>query len=160
MILVRQKSTIPRKMETITTTTITTDVEAIAPLKEGHVTFLSSTRTSLRNCFTFAASSFTLSIDYLQNNGRPGGIRTPSIRIWSPALYPLELLACSVLFSLPVDCMRAAEFAVLLQFQPVLHGSLVLGGGVVPLLATGTRQSNDISHKTCFQWSPRPGLNW
>ena len=26
--------------------------------------------------------------------GRPGGIRTPITRIWSPVLYPLELLAC------------------------------------------------------------------
>ncbi len=26
-------------------------------------------------------------------DGRPGGIRTPNTRIWSPVLYPLELLA-------------------------------------------------------------------
>ncbi len=26
--------------------------------------------------------------------GRPGGIRTPNPRIWSPMLYQLELLAC------------------------------------------------------------------
>ena len=27
-------------------------------------------------------------------NGRPGGIRTPNTRIWSPVLYQFELLAC------------------------------------------------------------------
>jgi hypothetical protein len=26
--------------------------------------------------------------------GRPGGIRTPNTRIWSPVLYQFELLAC------------------------------------------------------------------
>lgn len=43
--------------------------------------------------------------------------------------------------------MTAAEFAVLFQFQPVLHGSLVLGFGIVSLLATGACQSYDITHK-------------
>jgi hypothetical protein len=43
--------------------------------------------------------------------------------------------------------MTAAEFAVLLQFQPVLHGSLVLGFGIVSLLATGARQGDDVPHK-------------
>ena len=28
--------------------------------------------------------------------GRPGGIRTPNTRIWSPVLYQFELLACKV----------------------------------------------------------------
>ena len=28
-----------------------------------------------------------------QKHGRPGGTRTPNTRIWSPVLYPLELLA-------------------------------------------------------------------
>ena len=46
-----------------------------------------------------------------------------------------------------MNCVTAAEFAVLLQFQPVLHGSLVLGFGIVSLLATGACQSYDISHK-------------
>ena len=34
-----------------------------------------------------------LNIRSSEINGRPGGTRTPNIRIWSPALYPLELLA-------------------------------------------------------------------
>jgi hypothetical protein len=33
-------------------------------------------------------------------DGRPGGIRTPNTRIWSPMLYQLELLACKFLPSL------------------------------------------------------------
>ncbi len=46
-----------------------------------------------------------------------------------------------------MNCVAAAEFAVFLQFQPVLHGSLVFGFGIVSLLATGARQSYDITHK-------------
>jgi hypothetical protein len=33
-------------------------------------------------------------------HGRPGGIRTPITRIWSPVLYPLELLACFIVLRL------------------------------------------------------------
>jgi hypothetical protein len=29
--------------------------------------------------------------------GRPGGIRTPNTRIWSPVLYQFELLACNII---------------------------------------------------------------
>ena len=29
----------------------------------------------------------------ISSTNRPGGIRTPNTRIWSPVLYPLELLA-------------------------------------------------------------------
>jgi hypothetical protein len=43
--------------------------------------------------------------------------------------------------------MTAAEFAVLLQFQPVLHGSLVLCFGIVSLLTTGACQGYDAAHK-------------
>lgn len=34
-------------------------------------------------------------MEHLENRspGRPGGIRTPNTRIWSPVLYQLELLA-------------------------------------------------------------------
>src|SRR5438034_1267680 len=48
--------------------------------------------------------------------GRPGGIRTPSIRFWRPALYQLELLACTSLDahqnngSVPICRIRSGQF--------------------------------------------------
>src|SRR5687768_1983586 len=44
---------------------------------------------SLRPIFDFLCRIHEISAD------RPGGIRTPSIRFWRPALYQLELLACT-----------------------------------------------------------------
>ena len=46
-----------------------------------------------------------------------------------------------------MNCVAAAELAIFLQFQPVLHGSLVLGFGIVSLLTTGARQSYYTAHK-------------
>ena len=43
--------------------------------------------------------------------------------------------------------MGTAELAVLLQFQTVLHGPLVLGRRVVPLFTVCTGQGYDISHE-------------
>ena len=66
-------------------------VAYIVSFLEGQVTFLSSILTSLKN---WMIASNRLIVDSpLERIGRPGGIRTPNIRIWSPALYPLELLA-------------------------------------------------------------------
>jgi len=62
MILVRPKSTIPNKVETMTTTTITTNVEARVCFGVGQVTFLSSTLTSFKKCLTFSMNTLILSI--------------------------------------------------------------------------------------------------
>jgi hypothetical protein len=35
--------------------------------------------------------------------GRPGGIRTPNTRIWSPVLYQFELLACILIGGIPIQ---------------------------------------------------------
>ena len=89
------------------TATSTTAVPASASLLEGQVTFFNSVFTSLKNCLTL--SNFSLIENSIRSlslrrrsrvghspnrvDGRPGGIRTPITRIWSPVLYPLELLA-------------------------------------------------------------------
>ena len=52
MTLVSPKSTIPRKMDTMITTMITTDVEARVCFGVGHVTFFSSTFEPARNCLS------------------------------------------------------------------------------------------------------------
>ncbi len=46
--------------------------------------------------------------------GRPGGIRTPNPRIWSPMLYQFELLACNLVGTVewvPAVCWRAFPFS-------------------------------------------------
>jgi hypothetical protein len=45
-----------------------------------------------------------------------------------------------------MDRMCLAELAILLEFKAVLHGPLVFRGGIVPLLAIGAGQRNDVSH--------------
>jgi hypothetical protein len=54
--------------------------------------------------------------------GRPGGIRTPNIRFWRPALYQLELLACirasnGQLLCFLVRRVLAAEATKLAEFK-------------------------------------------
>jgi hypothetical protein len=76
-------------------------VAYIVSFLEGQVTFLSSILTSLKN---WMIASNRLIVDSpLERIGRPGGIRTPNIRIWSPALYPLELLAYVFGLTFPVS---------------------------------------------------------
>lgn len=62
----------------------------------GQVIFLISALVSLikdENLSTkFALIRNFLSVTSVLNSGRPGGIRTPNTRIWSPLLYQLELL--------------------------------------------------------------------
>ena len=53
-------STVPRKMEKIATRMIMTTVDPVVCFREGHVTFLSSIITSLRNCT--AISGYRLSL--------------------------------------------------------------------------------------------------
>ena len=100
-------------------------MEPINSFLLGQVTFFSSTFVSRRNCLTCShrfrlepltvfktfsgvlITSFFFSLFFFgifrQQNGRPGGIRTPNPRIWSPVLSPLELLACVFIFSLPYE---------------------------------------------------------
>ena len=74
----------------------------------------------------------------LEKSGRPGGIRTPSIRFWRPALYQLELLACTLLkdhlvivpdselFRLLMDGVMTAPGTELLHLQAFRGLLLVL----------------------------------
>ena len=42
--------------------------------------------------------------------------------------------------------LRTAELAILFQFEPVLHGSLVFSRRIVALLTLSTGQGDDRSH--------------
>ena len=70
----------------------TTMVAYIVSFLEGQVTFFNSILTSRKN--RIVDSNRLILASFREQYDRPGGIRTPNIRIWSPALYPLELLAC------------------------------------------------------------------
>ena len=90
--------------------------------------------------------------------GRPGGIRTPNPRIWSPVLYQLELLACGFhfgaldtysvicpesvaaapLFGFPVGGVPPAVSAVLTELQFIRCSAFVLRSGVVAPFTLGT----------------------
>ena len=78
---VKIRSTIPIKTETNNVTTIVTMVEPISSCLVGQVTLVSSALTSLRD-FIILPNIFFL----FSTSGRPGGIRTPNIRFWRPAL--------------------------------------------------------------------------
>ena len=95
-----------------------------------------------------------------QKDGRPGGIRTPNTRIWSPMLYQLELLACiksptrksTLLFGLLVRCMFFTKTAVLAELQFVRRRTFVLGGRIVSALTLGAGQCYNDSHlKALFE---------
>ena len=90
--------------------------------------------------------------------GRPGGIRTPSIRFWRPALYQLELLACTsskehlvivhhqTLFRLSVNCVMTATRTELFTLEALRRLLFVLGCGVISFLAVIALQRNDVAH--------------
>ena len=89
----------------------------------GHVTLPNSNLTSLKKesaLFIFFPSPYQKyrykhtfikvykkinELKYRLLSGRPGGIRTPNTRIWSPLLYQLELLAslCPTLSLYEID---------------------------------------------------------
>src|SRR5271157_1784102 len=75
---------------------------------------------------------------------RPGGIRTPNTRIWSPVLYPLELLA--YLFSFLMACVLPAKLAILLHLKSVRGFLLVLRRRIVPVLTIRTGQDHQLPH--------------
>ena len=93
------------------------------------------------------------------NAGRPGGIRTPSIRFWRPALYQLELLACTLLkghqnivadlklFRLLMHGVMPASGTEFFHFEPLCRLLFVLVSRVVSLFAVGALHCNDIAHK-------------
>jgi hypothetical protein len=70
------------------------------------------------------------------------------------------------LLRLSVNLVRAAESAVFLQFQTILHRFLILRRRVILLLTVRTGQRDNIPHDKSnliyrsIEWSPRPGLNW
>ena len=108
---------------------------------EGKTTLLVSVFTSLKNVRIFSSMGHSST-----NNGRPGGTRTPNHRIWSPALYQLELLACSKLLHLTMQGVLPTPLAVLLQLQPLWSVPLVLVGAVVSPFALSTSQKNRLPH--------------
>ena len=113
------KSAIPRYMDTIITRATTARAVLNVSLRVGQVTFFSSPLTSSRYslvcsyldcsfpCGSVASFFFFLVIRHHSIScGRPGGIRTPSPRIWSPMLCQFELLACIILNYLLSLCGR------------------------------------------------------
>ena len=90
-------------------------------------------------------------------NGRPGGIRTPNFRIWSPALYQLELLACTLLFGLFMWGVFPTERTIFIKLKLVRCITFVLGGRIVTTLTFGTSQSDNISHYFRFPRKKEPG---
>src|SRR5215475_10463313 len=91
--------------------------------------------------------SFAAAHQPSKSAGRPGGIRTPSIRFWRPALYQLELLACIPLkdhlmivtdlelFRLLVHSVVPAPGTKLLHLQTFRRLLFVLVCGVISLFA-------------------------
>jgi hypothetical protein len=111
-------TSIPPKIAAKTSTKIQTMmVEPTNSSREGHVIFLSSALTSLKKLKIL----FIVLSPYharLLLCGRPGGIRTPNPRIWSPPLYQLELLAfLFILFSFFMSGMLATLATVFIQCE-------------------------------------------
>ncbi len=90
-------------------------------------------------------------------NGRPGGSRTPNFRIWSPALYQFELLACTKLFRFLMRSMGPAKWTVLLQLQLVRGTLFVFCRRIITPLTCATCKSYNISHsKILYRKSTLP----
>ena len=88
---------------------------------------------------------------------RPGGIRTPITRIWSPVLYrssywptfPRPWDARNLALSLsgfPVQVMLTTEAAVFFEFESLRRAALVLCRRVVTTPTLDTRQGNQVPH--------------
>jgi hypothetical protein len=105
--MVKIASIPPRRAEKMTTKIQTIMVDPTNSSRVGHVTFLSSDLTSFKKDKILFIFSISVAKHLLQH-GRPGGIRTPNPRIWSPPLYQLELLAfiSRYFVSLWVACLR------------------------------------------------------
>ena len=92
--LEKAKSSTPKYKATKNTSTRRPTEAPMVWLREGNTVFLSSILASRQNSLHFSKSNTQLSS--ANKDGRPGRTRTPNIRIWSPALYQLELLACAM----------------------------------------------------------------
>ena len=85
--------------------------------------------------------------------GRPGGIRTPNIRFWRPALYQLELLACIGaniklwLLRFLVRGVFATKTAKLAELKFSWSCFFVFGCRVISLFAHCATEGDYISHK-------------
>ena len=114
----------PRTKDTMTTTIITTDVEARVCFGVGHATFFSSTIVSAKNCLIFARVNLTLSkFSYLER-----GINWQARRDSNPQHPDLESGALSIratgltmhdirpLLGFTMERMGSTEFAELLHF--------------------------------------------
>ncbi len=103
----------------------------------------------------------------LKGSGRPGGIRTPNPRIWSPVLYrssywpPLKAnalrryrggvvrppVACpAASLNLSVHDVLTTPPTIFLKLQTIRRTLFVLRRRIVSLLALGARQRNNLSH--------------
>ncbi len=133
--LPRRRSTVPRYVAMIMTSSTTNPVSPAVTFFAGQTIFRNSALTSLTNvrifdgdqenacsfwtvsdlatCFAFMPFDFFFATIFfvvclppisciliMLDDGRPGGIRTPNPRIWSPVLYQFELLASSTISSL------------------------------------------------------------
>src|SRR5215475_2412688 len=110
--------------------------------------------------------SFAAAHQPSKSAGRPGGIRTPSIRFWRPALYQLELLACTWvnstilayrgLFCLPMHRVMPAAAAKFLRLQPFGLLLFVLCRRIVAFFAVVALQRDNVPHFLSVGLAPRP----
>ncbi len=91
-------------------------------------------------------------------NGRPGGIRTPNPRIWSPVLYQLELLACVSLLSLLVRSMNSTKRTIFVKLQFIGSVFLILCRRIIATFACATCKSYYISHSDLPMQKGNPAL--
>ena len=151
--------------------TTTTPVVATVSFRSGQVTFPSSIFTDsikvLTFCTRFSPRIANISFDASHlvtpfpdkmEIGRPGGIRTPNIRFWRPALYQLELLACTCnnlirLFRFLVRSVLATETAIFTELKLARGRFLVFCCCVISLFALCATKRDDVSHKSAsFCW--------
>jgi hypothetical protein len=156
------ESTIQRKTATKRTRRRTTTVDAYVSFLVGQVTFFSSLLTLARNSVTLL-----ITLDNPDSSGKIWQARRDS----NPQHPVLETGALAVratglherschesLLGLAMPGMLPAETAVFAELQLVRSSLLVLGGGVIALLALGASQSNDVPHGANPSTPPRrPG---
>ena len=113
--LEKAKSSTPKYKATKNTSTRRPTEAPMVWLREGNTVFLSSILASRQNSLHFSKSNTQLSS--ANKDGRPGRTRTPNIRIWSPALYQLELLACTVSLMLLIYLPSLCKVCLLHHLQ-------------------------------------------
>ena len=84
---------------------------------------------------------------YTRSFGRPGGIRTPNTRIWSPMLYHSSYWpANSDLLGFLVRCMFTTKSAIFIELQLIWCRSLIFCRRIISVFAFSTRKGNNNSH--------------